>query len=169
MINSWQLRRRRRCRNPKQRSFFFFFFLLLRHPRRQNAAVVHIVLLRAGTYVKIVAHLGLPIPFGYLRQCVLDADWRYPETSQHRKAGLLLSSAAANRMQSLKELETNLATYNEQLHQVSLLLHLNALPPSAPSWFSEGIRLQVASVIPFFFRLFFVLDGIGGLCGLAPM
>jgi len=59
---SWQLRRRWRCRNPKQRSFFFFFFffLLLLHPRRQNAAVVHIVLLRAGTYVKIVAHLPCP-------------------------------------------------------------------------------------------------------------
>lgn len=59
MINSWQLRRRRRCRNPKQRSFFFFFLLLL-HRRRQNAAVVHIVLLRAGTYEKIVAHLACP-------------------------------------------------------------------------------------------------------------
>jgi hypothetical protein len=77
--------------------------------------------------------LACPYLFGYLRQCVLDADWRYLETSRHRKAGLLLSSAAANMMQSLKELETNLATYNEQLHQVSLLLHLNALPPSAPS------------------------------------
>ncbi len=56
MINSWQLRRRRRCRNPKQRSFFFF--LLLLHPRRRNATVVHIVLLRVSTYVKIVAPLA---------------------------------------------------------------------------------------------------------------
>ncbi len=168
MINSWQLRRRRRCRNPKQRSFFFFL------PPASSSSSSECCggayrLVACGHLLENCSALGLPIPFWLFAAVRSGRGLVVSETSQHRKAGLLLSWVAANRMQSLKELETNLATYNEQLHQVSLLLHLNALPPSAPSWFSEGIWLQLASLIPLFFRLFFVLDGIEGLCGLAPM